>query len=88
MPSSIRSRSRTPVSKVLAATIGACATVGMVVLGTVSTLPNGNGPGLSEAAGPPAMSTGSTTTVAYSAPSVSGVASPTLRAKYFGGLEP
>jgi hypothetical protein len=60
----------------------------MGVLGTVAALHDGGSPRLGEAAGPPVMSTGSTTTAAYSEPPVSEVASPTLRAKYFGGLEP
>ena len=72
--------------KLLAALAGGSAVVAMGVLSIVGSS-GGSGVGLASK-GPPAMSTGATSTVAYSAGLGTAAAAPTLTATYNGIREP
>jgi hypothetical protein len=72
--------------KVLAALAGGSAVVAMGVLSVVGSS-DGSGVGLTSK-GPPAMSTGATSTITYSAGLATPAAAPTLKATYNGELEP
>lgn len=72
--------------KVLAALAGGSAVVAMGALGVVGSS-DGSAVGLTSKA-PPAMSTGSSSTITYSAGLATPKAAPTLTATYNGEMEP
>ena len=88
MTSSATSSRRLVRARSLAALIGASAAITMCLLGAVLATTGGPSPSAGQAAGPPGMSTGSTSTASNAARSSAAVASPTVLATFFGNLEP